>query len=94
MYKDFIISCPGTAYIHGVKHATGNFIILMDADLSHHVRSTNQIADIKYYIIVYNLPLQPKFIPEFIKLVVKMIFFACPDVRYCFLLQKTEGGKL
>ena len=29
----------GTAYIHGVKHATGNFIILMDADLSHHVSS-------------------------------------------------------
>ena len=28
---------PGTAYIHGMKHATGNFIILMDADLSHHV---------------------------------------------------------
>jgi len=26
----------GTAYMHGVKHATGNFIILMDADLSHH----------------------------------------------------------
>lgn len=30
----------GTAYIHGIKHATGNFIILMDADLSHHVRRT------------------------------------------------------
>jgi len=27
----------GTAYVHGIKHATGNFIILMDADLSHHV---------------------------------------------------------
>lgn len=27
----------GTAYIHGIKHATGNFIIIMDADLSHHV---------------------------------------------------------
>uniref|UniRef100_A0A7N6B1Z1 Dolichol-phosphate mannosyltransferase subunit 1 n=1 Tax=Anabas testudineus TaxID=64144 RepID=A0A7N6B1Z1_ANATE len=26
----------GTAYIHGMKHATGNFIIIMDADLSHH----------------------------------------------------------
>uniref|UniRef100_A0A2P2I1B5 Dolichol-phosphate mannosyltransferase subunit 1 n=1 Tax=Hirondellea gigas TaxID=1518452 RepID=A0A2P2I1B5_9CRUS len=26
----------GTAYVHGVKHATGNFIIIMDADLSHH----------------------------------------------------------
>ena len=27
----------GTAYIHGLNHATGNFVILMDADLSHHV---------------------------------------------------------
>lgn len=26
----------GTAYMHGIKHATGNFIIIMDADLSHH----------------------------------------------------------
>ncbi|NXL42292.1 DPM1 mannosyltransferase, partial [Podilymbus podiceps] len=35
-----IISLPflsGTAYIHGMKHATGNFIVIMDADLSHHV---------------------------------------------------------
>ena len=29
----------GTAYIHGLKHARGDFIIIMDADLSHHVRS-------------------------------------------------------
>lgn len=27
----------GTAYIHGISHANGNFIIIMDADLSHHV---------------------------------------------------------
>jgi dolichol-phosphate mannosyltransferase len=27
----------GTAYVHGMSHATGNFIIIMDADLSHHV---------------------------------------------------------
>ena len=27
----------GTAYIHGLSHATGDFIIIMDADLSHHV---------------------------------------------------------
>lgn len=26
----------GTAYMHGLKSSTGNFIILMDADLSHH----------------------------------------------------------
>jgi dolichol-phosphate mannosyltransferase len=28
----------GTAYVHGMKHATGNFVVIMDADLSHHVR--------------------------------------------------------
>uniref|UniRef100_U3IIQ9 Dolichol-phosphate mannosyltransferase subunit 1 n=2 Tax=Neognathae TaxID=8825 RepID=U3IIQ9_ANAPP len=26
----------GTAYIHGMKYATGDFIVIMDADLSHH----------------------------------------------------------
>ncbi|NXG42927.1 DPM1 mannosyltransferase, partial [Psilopogon haemacephalus] len=43
--SDKIVSCEiisvllssGTAYIHGMKHATGNFIVIMDADLSHHV---------------------------------------------------------
>ncbi|XP_070056401.1 dolichol-phosphate mannosyltransferase subunit 1 isoform X2 [Nicotiana tomentosiformis] len=25
-----------TAYIHGLKHASGNFVVIMDADLSHH----------------------------------------------------------
>ncbi|RWW27520.1 hypothetical protein BHE74_00033139 [Ensete ventricosum] len=29
--------CSGTAYYHGLKHASGDFIIIMDADLSHHV---------------------------------------------------------
>lgn len=28
----------GTAYVHGIKHATGDFIIIMDADMSHHPR--------------------------------------------------------
>jgi dolichol-phosphate mannosyltransferase len=27
----------GTAYIFGMGHATGDYIIIMDADLSHHV---------------------------------------------------------
>lgn len=29
--------CAGTAYVHGIQHASGNFIVIMDADLSHHV---------------------------------------------------------
>lgn len=33
----FFFIFVGTAYVHGIKHATGNFIIIMDADLSHHV---------------------------------------------------------
>jgi len=28
----------GTAYVHGIKHSNGNFVIIMDSDLSHHVR--------------------------------------------------------
>ncbi|CAN6297299.1 unnamed protein product, partial [Urochloa humidicola] len=26
----------GTAYLHGLKHAAGEFVVIMDADLSHH----------------------------------------------------------
>eukprot|EP00894_Picocystis_sp_ML_P000144 jgi/Pico_ML_1/50661/g1830.t1 len=26
----------GSAYAHGLAHATGRFVIVMDADLSHH----------------------------------------------------------
>lgn len=33
----------GTAYAHGIKHANGEFIIIMDADLSHHVSCTFQL---------------------------------------------------
>lgn len=35
----------GTAYIHGIKHATGNFIIIMDADLSHHPKFIKQFIE-------------------------------------------------
>ena len=26
----------GSAYVHGLRHATGDFVVIMDADLSHH----------------------------------------------------------
>ena len=29
----------GTAYVHGLAHATGEFVVIMDADLSHHPRA-------------------------------------------------------
>lgn len=40
---------PGTAYIHGIQHASGNFIIIMDADLSHHV------STLPLYTVLYLL---------------------------------------
>ena len=38
-----LLSLRSTAYVHGLKHCTGNFVIIMDADFSHHVRSSQQI---------------------------------------------------
>jgi len=32
----------GTAYVHGIKHCTGNFIVIMDADMSHHPKAIAQ----------------------------------------------------
>nr|CAI5834584.1 unnamed protein product [Callosobruchus analis] len=47
--KDKIVLRPrekklglGTAYIHGIQHATGNFIVIMDADLSHHPKAITE----------------------------------------------------
>ena len=33
----------GTAYVHGLKYATGNFVIIMDADFSHHPKFLPQM---------------------------------------------------
>lgn len=37
----------GTAYIHGIKHATGNFILIMDADLSHHPKFIPEFIELQ-----------------------------------------------
>lgn len=70
----------GTAYIHGIKHANGNFIIIMDADLSHHVN----LFLLYCCLIVYSLNLifQPKFIPEFIELQRTKDFDIISGTRY------------
>ncbi len=41
--------CTGTAYVHGLKHASGDFVIIMDADLSHHV-STLFFGSLSVYV--------------------------------------------
>ena len=33
----------GTAYVHGLQFATGNFVIIMDADFSHHPKFIAQM---------------------------------------------------
>eukprot|EP01089_Gocevia_fonbrunei_P003094 TRINITY_DN12966_c0_g1_i1.p1 TRINITY_DN12966_c0_g1~~TRINITY_DN12966_c0_g1_i1.p1 ORF type:complete len:206 (-),score=39.01 TRINITY_DN12966_c0_g1_i1:146-763(-) len=50
--KDYIVLKPragklglGTAYIHGMKFSRANFIILMDADLSHHPKFIPQFIE-------------------------------------------------
>ncbi|KAJ6921038.1 dolichol-phosphate mannosyltransferase subunit 1 [Populus alba x Populus x berolinensis] len=40
----------GTAYIHGLKHASGNFVVIMDADLSHHLETGASIVTGTRYV--------------------------------------------
>ncbi|KAF1352225.1 mannose phospho-dolichol synthase [Delphinella strobiligena] len=35
----------GTAYVHGLQYATGNFVIIMDADFSHHPKFIAQMIE-------------------------------------------------
>ena len=34
----------GTAYVHGLKFAKGNFVIIMDADMSHHPKAIPEMV--------------------------------------------------
>ena len=36
-----------TAYIHGLNFCTGDFVIIMDADFSHHVRRRRSLHHAK-----------------------------------------------
>lgn len=49
-----IILCPrpgklglGTAYKHGLKQVTGDFVILMDADMSHHPKYLEEFINLQ-----------------------------------------------
>ncbi len=72
----------GTAYIHGIKHATGDFIIIMDADLSHHVGHSKTFVKSVPHLPINSLSFQPKFIPEFIELQKKHNYDVVSGTRY------------
>lgn len=68
------LSETSTAYVHGLTHCTGDFVIIMDADFSHHVsRATRQKEndpswkDSNILFPFTTFRHQPKFIPQFIK---------------------------
>src|SRR5712691_10180377 len=54
-----------TAYIHGLNFCTGDFVIIMDADLSHHVRQA--LLSRRPFSTQLTVPHKPKFIPQFIR---------------------------
>ncbi|KAK7710407.1 dolichol-P-mannose synthesis [Botryosphaeria dothidea] len=37
----------GTAYVHGLQFATGNFVIIMDADFSHHPKFISEMVKVQ-----------------------------------------------
>ena len=42
----------GTAYVHGLKFARGQYIVIMDADLSHHVSALTGGLFCQYFWIL------------------------------------------
>jgi hypothetical protein len=52
--------------MHGLNFCTGDFVIIMDADFSHHVRLSAAIFEHRPHSNLSH-SLQPKFIPQFIK---------------------------
>ena len=44
----------GSAYIHGLNHCKYEYIVLMDADLSHHVSTANKDLFISIFIFSQN----------------------------------------
>jgi len=38
----------GTAYVHGLQFATGDFVFIIDADLSHHVSQRMSLVQLVF----------------------------------------------
>uniref|UniRef100_A0AAY5KY56 Dolichol-phosphate mannosyltransferase subunit 1 n=1 Tax=Esox lucius TaxID=8010 RepID=A0AAY5KY56_ESOLU len=89
----------GTAYIHGIKHATGNFVFIMDADLSHHVTylSPRKQREGRYDLVsgtryigdggVYGWDLRRKLIRLYKKEVLESLVERCVSKGYVFQME-------
>ncbi|XP_070766745.1 dolichol-phosphate mannosyltransferase subunit 1 isoform X2 [Enoplosus armatus] len=91
----------GTAYIHGMKHATGNFIIIMDADLSHHPKFIPEFIEKQkegnYDLVsgtryqgnggVYGWDLRRKLIRLYKKKVLESLVERCVSKGYVFQME-------
>ncbi|XP_071396075.1 dolichol-phosphate mannosyltransferase subunit 1 isoform X3 [Centroberyx affinis] len=91
----------GTAYIHGMKHATGNFIIIMDADLSHHPKFIPEFIELQkegdYDLVsgtryrgnggVYGWDLRRKIIRLYKKKVLESLVERCVSKGYVFQME-------
>uniref|UniRef100_UPI003AB052DF dolichol-phosphate mannosyltransferase subunit 1 isoform X4 n=1 Tax=Centroberyx gerrardi TaxID=166262 RepID=UPI003AB052DF len=91
----------GTAYIHGMKHATGNFIIIMDADLSHHPKFIPEFIQVQkegdYDLVsgtryrgnggVYGWDLRRKIIRLYKKKVLESLVERCVSKGYVFQME-------
>jgi dolichol-phosphate mannosyltransferase len=55
----------GTAYVHGLESCSGDFVIIMDADFSHHVSFTSKQSPMSIFSLII---LQPKHIPDMIQM--------------------------
>uniref|UniRef100_A0A3Q3N100 Dolichol-phosphate mannosyltransferase subunit 1 n=1 Tax=Labrus bergylta TaxID=56723 RepID=A0A3Q3N100_9LABR len=91
----------GTAYIHGMKHATGNFILIMDADLSHHPKFIPEFIQLQkegnYDVVsgtrysgdggVYGWDLRRKLIRLYKKEVLESLMERCVSKGYVFQME-------
>lgn len=58
-----------TAYIHGLQFCTGDFVVIMDADFSHHVRRDPALVPFVPAANLFADLSQPKFLIQFIQCV-------------------------
>ncbi|KAG5542777.1 hypothetical protein RHGRI_015778 [Rhododendron griersonianum] len=81
----------GTPYVHGLKHVSGNFVVIMDADLSHYLTCTMQCcSSLTIMLRISKMqPIQVQ-IKGHVNDVTKYVLF--PQPKYLPSLMETGGS--